>query len=138
MAYQEVSVSPQTVILSNDINQLQENIKHCAKSPSQKDLKLVSGTVQLTWSGVSSAASATITFATDSELGDPEFTTTPWCWVQEAPVGGDGSLSGLEIEWIRVNYLGSTTPTQMQITANATTTPAAGKLRTFKWFALGY
>jgi len=78
MAYEEVSVNALGAILAADINQLQENQSHCPRTKTTQNLKLAAGSVVVTWSSADATETKTITFATDSDWGDPGFTQTPF------------------------------------------------------------
>lgn len=93
MAYNEISVNALGAILAADINQLQENQSHSPRTKTTQNLKIAAGSVVVTWTEADTTEPHTITFATDSDWGDPEFTQAPffiaWQSIRAAsPVAG--------------------------------------------------
>ena len=84
MSYSPVSVAALGAILAADINQLQENLSHCVRGETAQNIKVAAGTASVTMpgGGGTNTASDSITFASDSGLGDPGFASAPYILIQ--------------------------------------------------------
>jgi len=108
---------------------------HCGDSPGGP-LKMARGRGTLTWVLTETDVSLDITFATDADDGDPEFTTMPFVFLSITnPAAGSGYIHA------HMNILvdeDNSDENSCRVTLEIINSPTAGSISYFNWLAIGY
>jgi hypothetical protein len=129
------------LVSDTKLNQMKDNTEHNYKYKPEggpdigsDNYKIAHGIADITYPGGTGFQSITVTFATDSDFGDPGFTTAPL-----VVVGDMVSPTGLSVTAGNIDcpYVGDITSTECKIYSNINGNPDANDIRRISWIAIG-
>jgi len=137
-AYNKPTWASEEVATSTKLNQMVDNTEHNhiykpelgPNAPTSPPIKMAMGKVELTWDGVASITSTIVTFATDSDHGDPGFINLPRVIITFVRDTND-------IGYLQFIYAQNLSNGSVEIVADANPIPPNGAKAHIHWLAIG-
>lgn len=121
---------------STGLNQVSDNVELCLRG-LVSDRKYAMGISQVTFAGGTNAATVDVTFSTDAEDGDPDFSSTPFIWCQLYNNGDTGLDVSASVDTFPSLVTSEGFRANVNTYNSPSTYPSSGKTISVKWLAVG-